>query len=265
MRQHLIPAIFLAQLAIVATASADARGRKAAGKPIDTKGVIDKLDVYRDDTGKYYVSPKRKAFTEDHDEWVFYGDGKKMYQQRVIGSSTDDHGHEWVVWSPRVRGLSNAFLELKQGGFAVSCRQKHKTTLAQLPADEAKQLIRRAKFYPPYTNRVARFLARDDDGVYFYVDQLREEDGGKGFRVFVGLKGAMKQVVMTNVVSDSAGDIFATKTGELKIVAGADNKAYWKKGNKKRELIVLELGANRYLMYRELGIYGQLGVICDDQ
>ena len=55
------------------------------------------------DTGKYYVSPKHKAFKDGHDEWVFYGDGKKMYQQRVIGSSTDDNGYEWVVWSPRVR------------------------------------------------------------------------------------------------------------------------------------------------------------------
>ena len=41
---------------------------------------------------------------------------------------------------------------------------------------------------------------------------------------------------MTNVVSDSAGEIFATKTGELKIVTTEDGKAFWNKGGKKTEL-----------------------------
>jgi hypothetical protein len=70
---------------------------------------------------------------------------------------------------------------------------------------------------------------------------------------------------MTNVVSDSAGEIYATKSGDLKIVTeGNSGKAYWKKGQAKNELIVLDLYANRYLIYRELGIYGQIGALCDD-
>ena len=71
---------------------------------------------------------------------------------------------------------------------------------------------------------------------------------------------------MTNVVSDSAGEIYATKSGDLKIVTdGNSGKAYWKKGQAKSDLTVLDLLPNRYLIYRELGIYGQLGALCDDQ
>jgi hypothetical protein len=71
---------------------------------------------------------------------------------------------------------------------------------------------------------------------------------------------------MTNVVSDSAGEIYATKSGDLKVVTdGKTGKAYWKKGQTKEELILLDAFANRYLIYRELGIYGQLGSMCDDQ
>jgi hypothetical protein len=31
------------------------------------------------------------------------------------------------------------------------------------------------------------------------------------------------------------------------------------------ELTVVDTYDNRYLIYRELGIYGQLGAVCDDQ
>jgi hypothetical protein len=72
--------------------------------------------------------------------------------------------------------------------------------------------------------------------------------------------------LLANRSGDSAGEIYATKSGDLKIVTeGNTGKAYWKKGQTKNELIVLELLPNRYLIYRELGIYGQLGVVCDAQ
>jgi hypothetical protein len=73
----------------------------------------------------------------------------------------------------------------------------------------------------------------------------------------------MKEIAMTNVVSDSAGEIFVTRTGQLKIVHD-DGKAFWIKGGKKTELTMLEPIENRYLIYRDLGIYGPLGAVCDD-
>jgi hypothetical protein len=126
-------------------------------------------------------------------------------------------------------------------------------------------VFQRATFLPPLWQRQAHLLARDDDGTYWLVDRYREEFGGKGYRVFSGQKGTMKELSMTNVVSDSAGEIYKTKSGDLKIVTeSGTGKAYWKKGAEKTELITLDLWANRYLIYRELGIYGRLGVVCDD-
>jgi hypothetical protein len=238
----------------------------AKPKPIDAKAVADKLEVFRDDDGSYYVSPKLGAFPDDAGQWVFYGDGKSMYQQRIVGFGSDDKGYDWSLWSPRVRGIQQASFTAKGPKPTVQCKQQDAKPLKQLTVDEAKAVFARATFLPPLWQRQAQFLARDDDGTYFYVDRYREEYGGKGFRVFSGQKGAMKELAMTNVVSDSAGEIYATKSGDLKIVTeGEAGKAYWKKGQTKNELIVLDLYANRYLIYRELGIYGQLGLVCDDQ
>lgn len=259
-------------------------GAPKPGKPIATGAVVDLLDVFKDDFGNFLVAPKRGAFksSDDVDQWVFYGDKKGVFQQTVIGSSSTNGGdYEWDIWSPRVRNMQNANVKLGAGELAVTCERKDasykKRLLTQLPAEQAKAFVKATPFYPKLWQRSAHFLARDDDGLYFYVDRWSDDHGGQGFRVFAGMKGAMKEMTMTNVVSDSAGEIFATKGGDLKVVTKTDGHAdartpddvsgytaYWKKGGKKSDLTVLPLLPNRYLIYRELGIYGRLGVVCDD-
>jgi len=253
-------------------------------KPIDAKANAAKLDVWKDDLGQFYVVPAANAFAfHDAGAWVFYGDGKTMYQQRIVGSGSSGNGYQWSIWAPRVKTLQLAALDTENDHLTVTCGVKDTRKLTQLAADEAKVFFAKATFYPPLWQRQTRFLARDDDGVYYFVDELREEYGGQGYRVFVGPAGTMKELPMTNVVEDSGGFIFATKGGSLKIIVkvgerpprstaegGAEvndskhDTAYWVKGGKKIELTVLEPGDNRYLIYRTLGVYGSIGTVCDD-
>ncbi len=238
-------------------------------KPIDPAPAAGKLDVYRDELDHYYVVPKAGAFDklDDSDKWVFYGDAKGLYQQRVIGSSVQASSREWVLWAPRAKGMTGASLELHGDKALLTCKN-HDTDgarkLVLLAGDEAATVFKKAKLYPVLWQREAHLLARDDDGIYYYVDNLREEFGGNGYRVFVGMKGAMKELPMINLARDSAGEVFATKTGQLKLVAGKNESAYWIKGGRKTELTLVDIHRDRYLIYRELGIYGQLGAVCDD-
>jgi hypothetical protein len=248
-------------------------------KPIDIKPLLGKLDVFRDEAGMYYVSPQHDAFENwgDAGGWVFAGDGKKMYQQRVVGSSYDpSRGAEWLVWSPRSKRSRGAAIAL--GQLYVECQggKNGRRTLTALKADEAKVLLARATFYPPLWERQAHRLARDDDGIYYYIDILRDEVGGNGFRLFVGPSGAMKQLTMTNIAHDSGGEIFATKSGQLKMVFTDRTREIdevrkervvegtWIKGSTRVPLTVLDPVENLYLIYREFGIYGALGTPCDD-
>jgi hypothetical protein len=264
----------LIALFILVSASALAGGNKTLEnkkpKPIDAKAHADKLEVWKDDLGQYYVVPVANGFSFDEaGTWVFYGDGKTLYQQRIIGSGSSAKGYEWSIWAPRVKTMQAASMETKNDRLTVQCGVKDLRTLTQLKADEAKVFFAKATFYPPLWQRQTHFLARDDDGVYYFVDELREEYGGQGYRVFVGEKGAMKEMGMTNVVEDSGGFIFATKGGSLKIIdKSGDGKkldtAYWVKGGKKVELTVLVPNDNRYLIYRNLGVYNSIGTVCDD-
>ncbi|MGE5183222.1 MAG: hypothetical protein ACM31C_14230 [Acidobacteriota bacterium] len=254
---------------VPALASIVAFGNPPKPRPIDPAPAAGKLLVYRDELDHYYVVPKPGAFDklDDGDRWVFYGDAKGLYQQRVIGSSMDGANRGWTLWAPRAKGMTGASLDVKGDKAQLTCKL-HDTDgsrkLVLLAGDEAATVFKKAKLYPVFWPREAHLLARDDDGVYYYVDNLREELGGNGYRVFVGMKGAMKELAMTNIVRDSSGEIFATRTGQLKLIAGKGRSLYWIKGGKRSELTFVDILADRYLVYRELGIYGQLGAVCDD-
>ncbi len=204
-----------------------------------------------------------EPFAADSFEGFFYGDGKTLYQQRVSGGSAN--GHESFgksFWEPRSRQRTS--LDFKDDKYSVQCEERT-TELKPLPDADATKLLDSAKFYKARWKRQAYALARDNTGKYYYVDKMREPEGNKSFRLFAGPKGALKPQKMTNVVSDSAGDIFATKTGELRLVLN-NNESLWQQNKKITKLIALPLDDNHVMIYSELGVYSgeKLGTPCDD-
>jgi hypothetical protein len=251
-----------AALAQAAPAPAGDDGPVDGKTAIDIKSQAKEFRVFTGETGRFYVVPVSAKILDGK---VFYGDGKTMYEQRIIGGgSSGDGSLDFSIWAPRVVGLQQGSLAIAADGTAqAQCNVDHSTKLTPASQAESARVLSKAVFLPPLWKRQSKFLARDDNGIYFFVDVLRE--GGKGHRVFVGAKGAMKAMPMTTLVDDAAGQIYGTKRGELRIVANAGEKATWRKGKKIEQLTVLEPSDNRYLIYRELGIYGQLGTICDDE
>ncbi|MEZ4358585.1 MAG: hypothetical protein R3B48_00280 [Kofleriaceae bacterium] len=263
-----ITSLTLGTLLLAATTPAWAQ---AARKPVRAKVDEEIIDIkanaedYRvlvDEADHFYVLPAKSG---DISGMVFFGDGKTMYQQRVIGGGSNGAGAvDFSLWAPRVIDLPQASLSVAADGTGEAlCNRNHPTKLTPASPAESARVLTKAVFRKPLWKRQAKFLARDDQGTYFYVDVLRE--GGKGHRVYVGQKGAMKAMPMTTLVDDAGGQIYGTKRGELRIVANEGEKPTWRKGKKIEQLTVLEPYANRYLIYRELGIYGQLGSLCDDE
>ncbi len=200
-------------------------------------------------------------------EQVFYGDGKIFYQLRVHGGgSSGTESFDRNFWDPRIAWGGTGF-SFRDSKYSVTCRPRE-TTLTLAGFDQEQAILGKAVFHKPLWKRQAYALARDNLGTYFYVDKLREEEG-KNFRLFSGPKGAMKKLAMTNIVSDAGGDIFATKTGELRLVLNkGENKGdhLWVQGKKQNKLISLVIEDNAGVIYNELGVYAgqRLGTPCDD-
>ena len=254
---------------LVATTLAHADDPKPA--PVDIKPFKAKLEIYTDAKGgTYAVLPKE----DGQDPMLFYGTGKTLYQQPITGYGAD--GSSWTIntWAPRIAEMRpGSFARLKDGTTERQCDGHDDAKLTQLTGDKAKAVLDKDQFVGVATTRRPYLLARDDHGVYYYVDALHTGDyldqHGHGHRVFVGKKGAMKQVPLLDMASDSAGDVFATKAGDLRLVKTKENdearvKTAWVKGEKRTELIYLDTYINSRLIFSELGVYTFLGTLCDN-
>ncbi len=253
-------------LAIATTAAAETDVKP---KPYDIKAIKDQLSIYQDGHGATYA-----VYVVDNDAIVFYGTAKTLYLQTDTLVASRD-GAAWSVRAaaPRLPDPHYGYIDrLGDGTFKKTCNGKDDAVLTQLTGDKAKAVIDKYSFVTTGIIHLSSLLARDDSGIYYYVDHLAESYGGKGFRVFTGRKGAMKQLPLTDVAVDTGGMVFSTKTGDLRLVkntngpekASHTESVMWIKGEKRMPLVTLDPYMNSELIYGELGIYTFLGTLCDN-
>ncbi len=233
---------------------------------VDSKAFRDELLVFADGGNNLYVVRPPK-FGDKAPAQVWFGQpGKPLYEQRVVARSHDNAAWDVSVWAPRIPGIRPAYFQHKaDGSYSKACGDQPVVPLTQLTGDKAKSVLDKHTLMTEFLQRRAHMLARDDSGTYYYVDRLSTAFGGKSFRVYVGKKGAMKLLPLSDVASDTAGEVFSTKTGDLRLDRRADvQKMAWIRGEKRTELITLDVDANSAVIFSDLGIYPFLGTICDN-
>ena len=248
-------------LALASPAIAEPKAEK-----VDIKPFRDELLVFQDGEGGTYVL-KPRSDTDKARIWYGVPKAKELYEQQSEGHSRNGKAWSEQVWAPRIPGIRPGYFELKDDQYSKSCGGESTMALTQLTGDKAKAILDKSTFFTPFMVRVAHRLVRDDSGTYYYVDRFQKKYGGSGYRVFVGKKGAMKQLPLKDMAVDSAGEVFSTKTGDLRLVVTNENNnkpsAQWIKGNRRTELVWLDIDANSPLIYSELGIWTFMGTMCD--
>ncbi len=213
----------------------------------DISPVKAKLKVLEDGKKHYIVL---QPFADPY-EHFYYGDGKEFWLQRVRGGGrSGEESFDRSFWEPRVD--KNSSFGFRNGKYTLDCGDRT-TEFKPLTEGDAGKILDAAKFWKARWKRQAYALARDNTGKYYYVDRMREPEGNKNFRLYVGPKGSMKIAKMTNVVSDSAGDIFATKTGELRLVLNK-SETMWMKAKAQTKLIFLPIDSNVSILYTVHGL-----------
>lgn len=229
---------------------------------VDVTAARPKLVLLTDGAGHFVaVVPFGSS---DERELLFYGDGKIFHLNRVVGYGADGtKSWDYTFWEPRVDAGWKASIGYRNGKYQVQCDTRQ-TELQPVPADQARAILDGAVFLKPRWKRRAYALARDDGGVYYFVDRARDPMSAD-FRLYIGPKGNLKLQKMVNVVSDSEGDIFATRDGELRLVLDK-RESVWIKKKKRTPLVHVPVEANHVLIYTDLGVYTgeRLGTPCDD-
>jgi hypothetical protein len=237
----------------------------AADATINVDTTRDKMVVLTDGKDHYItVVPYEMG-----DNSFFYGDGKKFYSVPVRGGGSERGKRFDITFvDPRYyTGFQeHSSLDFRDGKYTVSCGERT-VTLNPVEEAQAKTLLKAATFEGSPRKRKAYALARDTEGKYYFVDTGRTPETAKSFRLFVGTKGNLKLQKMTNVVSDSEGDIFATKTGSLRMILNKTPKeSSWVVNGKPGKLLLVPVEDNIAMIYNELGVYSgeRLGTPCDD-
>jgi hypothetical protein len=140
--------------------------------------------------------------------------------------------------------------------------------LLALPQREGRRLLFTTTYYaPPFVRRPA-WLARDDEGNFFFVDAAREPGAqGPDYRLYAGPKGALARLEI--VGQGHEGDALVLRTGEGRLRLGKGGEAGeeldWLAGGGKRALRSLDPAQHGPLIFSELGVYGgqKLGTVCD--
>lgn len=223
-----------------------------------------RLAVWEDGSGAFVAMDPAKL-----DEAVFAGTARKLHRLRTSSGSLNggEGTGDRSFWEPRAGGRAS-FAYGPQGA-RLSCGQRE-VPFRQVPALEAQKLLARAELLAPRWRRIPHLLARDDQGVYFYVDGKRaasgDPDDPPDFRLYVGKKGALARIELEDAIQDTAGLIFVTNGGRL--VARQQGRKYaveWATGTTRIALTWLDPVDQGPLIYRDLGVYaGQaLGTPCD--
>lgn len=262
-----------ALMPLVAAGSGSADADPAGHKPpsrrdeMDLSKIKPDLVLLHDGRGHYLATAPFAG-----GEWTFYGDGKVFHQLRVYSFSSDQGAGNSSrrFWSPI---STDADLILKGGNsWEVHCSDRVTPVVAVGDAERA-EILGRATFKRPFWTRQSHALARDDRGVYYYVDKLRDDRSAterekdpnppRGYRLHVGKKGRMKLQRLSDAVDDSKGLVLSTRKADLSIDFEA-KKVVWTVGRRRTELTFLPTDQNPLLIYRDLGLYKRLGVPCDD-
>lgn len=244
--------------------------QKHGGQTLRQQIALASTKVCADEKNGRYI-----VFAADGSEQpgMLYGDGKTLRQVRHPQMMSPGWFFEPRHFNPQhndnFRGLdlrvhSHVEVEDKEPSCTLTCGTRA-TKLSLLPGDKAAALVSGAKIEPAVMPRVPHALARDRQGIYYYVDRSTEPGRERDFQLYVGPLGNVRRQAMKNVVSDSEGEIFSSSAGDLRFILGRD-EAQWITGKQERKLLKVPVEENWQMIYNKLGVYFgvSLGNPCDD-
>ncbi|ADO68261.1 hypothetical protein [Stigmatella aurantiaca] len=234
--------------------------------------VLEQTSVCTDNKGHYVVV----APHEQRSHQVFYGDEKTLTQVALppwvlTGTHFLEPRFLNKTANSNFRGLDMRVyseVEFDPSKKTCSLRCGEKTVpLTWVEADKAQELLLKAKYEPNPQQFEPYALLRDGQGSYYLVERGIQPGSEKNFRVHTGPKGRLKKQEMKDIVSDSEGEIFSTKKGDLRLVVDRAATPMWIEKKRKVELRGVPVGENLPMIYNELGVYtgARLGNPCDDQ
>lgn len=237
------------------------------GSSVGDRVIADALAVCDDGKGGLIVIDKRPVERTDDrfQAGLYVGTRQGVSRVQNEGRSAYNFLEPRYLGNPGgYRFYSGVESNLEKRTCTLRCGTQERT-LQMLPADEVKALLGELKLVdPPFTRRPFALL-RDTAGTYYYVDTSTLEDRANDFQVWVGKRGKMKRLPLTNALNDTSGAVFTTRQGELRLNLDTEGASAWYVNKARKVLRVVPVEDNYDVIFTQLGIYTRrLGNPCDN-
>lgn len=197
-------------IAVIASAPAPSGGKEVAA---DVSAAVRKRMVALTDGKGLTIAYDPSA--EDSFAPFYAGRNDALFAQRISGGSREgDIAFDRVFWEPRVNERWQASFGKKDGKHWLQCGER------KIDLSPAK-LARDARLLQVRWQRRLVQLARTDDLVYFVVDQAREPEGNRDYRLHIGKPGAFTYLKVDEALLERDESLYVTAQGRLQVGYGA--------------------------------------------
>lgn len=223
---------------------------------LDVSAFMDELVILDDGSG-HQIAYRASAPRES----IWYGEKGSFYQLEVYSSSSNGDT-TWSVGATDRRVWDGVGVLRKGDEYSMTCGSLS-ASLTRLPANSARSVLKKAKFYGSRWQRPYVGAWRDEWGVYYFVD--RSSAGEEvDHRVYIGWRGQMLRAPMRLVASDTLGRVYSGNNGTRRLII-TNGAATYIQDDERRALYALDYGRDRELLYTGLGLYADAphGTPCD--
>ena len=244
--------------------------QKYEGKTLRNRMALEKTVVCADDKKKRTIVVAPEG---GDNPGVLYSDGKAFHRARTTEMSGDgwfydprffNPGHNSSFRGIDFRSWSRIDVDKNSGRCVLTCGTRS-TEIPRATGKDAAAIVDSMVVEPDLLPYEPYVLARDRQGTYYYVERSTKPGEERYFRLYIGRLGGLKLQKMKDIVSDSEGEIFSSKAGDLRLVLDR-SEATWIAGKNANKLKMVPVEANLQMIYNNLGVYTgmRLGTPCDD-
>jgi hypothetical protein len=239
----------------------------------DTEGIRERGIVIQATKKTYLVVvPDGKDTLGDlpvHPPAVYYGDGKTFYLEDREGwegplSTRASAAIDLDDW--REVHTTQRLETVDMRAWTMKCDDRTKQ-LSLASESTAKKILASGTFKATLPGHDPVLLARASTGTtYYLVDQPHRPKGNTDFRLFIGKRGAMKQIKLKDLSADSDGLLLVSAQGVLKLDHRSRDATFGRDGDHLKPLDRVSISVNAKLVFGDLGVYRHenFAMICDD-
>lgn len=236
------------------------------GSSLNDRLVLDSMKVCADTKGRVIAFDRRRIEMgkDRFREALYTGTAKELFAVQNPGRNAEYFLEPRHTRKQGERFYSSVRFDTDAKECTVQCGERE-VRVPMLSNEEGAKLVLASKFVEGPFTRKPYALLRDRVGNYYYVDTSTLPNREKDFHVYVGQRGRMKRQQLTNALSDTAGELFTTKTGELRLSLDTEKGSFWQEKTAQRVLRVVPVNENLDVVFTELGVYSErLGNPCDE-